>query len=153
MNFDQFTLKAQEAVQHAVQTAQRTQRQAITGTHLLQGVLAVGENVTQFLFGKTGVNADLLSRTIDSELQSLPRVEGGEPYLDRDANAALTAAQDIARRDGDQFVGLEPLLLALLTTDSTASRPHRSHQRTARRPQGRLRLERRHLPVLAKIRP
>ena len=82
----------------------------------------MGENVTQFLFGKTGVNADLLSRTIDSELQSLPRVEGGEPYLDRDANAALTAAQDIARRDGDQFVGLEPLLLALLTTDSTASR-------------------------------
>ena len=122
MNFDNFTLKAQEAVQHAVQTAQRTQRQAITATHLLQGVIAVGENVTQFLFGKTGVNADLLSRTIDSELQSLPRVEGGEPYLDRDANAALTAAQDIARRDGDQFVGLEPLLLALLTTDSTASR-------------------------------
>ena len=122
MNFDNFTLKAQEAVQHAVQTAQRTQRQAITATHLLQGVLAVGENVTQFLFGKTGVNADLLSRTIDSELQSLPRVEGGEPYLDRDANAALNAAQDIARRDGDQFVGLEPLLLALLTTDSTASR-------------------------------
>ena len=122
MNFDNFTIKAQEAVQHAVQTAQRTQRQAITATHLLQGVLAVGENVTQFLFGKTGVNADLLSRTLDSELQSLPRVEGGEPYLDRDANAALTAAQDIARRDGDQFVGLEPLLLALLTTDSTASR-------------------------------
>ena len=122
MNFDNFTIKAQEAVQYAVQTAQRTQRQAITATHLLQGVLAVGENVTQFLFGKTGVNADLLSRTIDSELQSLPRVEGGEPYLDRDANAALTAAQDIARRDGDQFVGLEPLLLALLTTDSTASR-------------------------------
>jgi len=122
MNFDNFTIKAQEAVQHAVQTAQRTQRQAITATHLLQGVLAVGENVTQFLFGKTGVNADLLSRTLDSELQSLPRVEGGEPYLDRDANAALPAAQDIARRDGDQFVGLEPLLLALLTTDSTASR-------------------------------
>ena len=122
MNFDNFTLKAQEAVQHAVQTAQRTQRQAITATHLLQGVIAVGENVTQFLFGKTGVNADLLSRTLDSELQSLPRVEGGEPYLDRDANAALNAAQDIARRDGDQFVGLEPLLLALLTTDSTASR-------------------------------
>ena len=122
MNFDNFTLKAQEAVQHAVQTAQRTQRQAITATHLLQGVIAVGENVTQFLFGKTGVNAELLSRTLDSELQSLPRVEGGEPYLDRDANAALTAAQDIARRDGDQFVGLEPLLLALLTTDSTASR-------------------------------
>ena len=122
MNFDNFTIKAQEAVQHAVQTAQRTQRQASTATHLLQGVLAVGENVTQFLFGKTGVNADLLSRTIDSELQSLPRVEGGDPYLDRDANAALNAAQDIARRDGDQFVGLEPLLLALLTTDSTASR-------------------------------
>ena len=122
MNFDNFTIKAQEAVQHAVQTAQRTHRQAITATHLLQGVIAVGENVTQFLFGKTGVNAELLSRALDSELQSLPRVEGGEPYLDREANAALTTAQDIARRDGDQFVGLEPLLLALLTTESTASR-------------------------------
>ena len=122
MNFDNFTIKAQEAVQHAVQTAQRTHRQAITATHLLQGVIAVGENVTQFLFGKTGVNAELLSRALDSELQSLPRVDGGEPYLDREANAALTTAQDIARRDGDQFVGLEPLLLALLTTESTASR-------------------------------
>ena len=122
MNFDNFTIKAQEAVQHAVQTAQRTHRQAITAAHLLQGVIAVGENVTQFLFGKTGVNAELLSRALDSELQSLPRVEGGEPYLDREANAALTTAQDIARRDGDQFVGLEPLLLALLTTESTASR-------------------------------
>ena len=122
MNFDNFTIKAQEAVQHAVQTAQRTHRQAITAAHLLQGVIAVGENVTQFLFGKTGVNAELLSRALDSELQSLPRVDGGEPYLDREANAALTTAQDIARRDGDQFVGLEPLLLALLTTESTASR-------------------------------
>ena len=122
MNFDNFTIKAQEAVQHAVQTAQRTHRQVITAAHLLQGVIAVGENVTQFLFGKTGVNAELLSRALDSELQSLPRVDGGEPYLDREANAALTTAQDIARRDGDQFVGLEPLLLALLTTESTASR-------------------------------
>ena len=79
MNFDNFTIKAQEAVQHAVQTAQRTHRQAITAAHLLQGVIAVGENVTQFLFGKTGVNAELLSRALDSELQSLPRVDGGEP--------------------------------------------------------------------------
>ena len=98
MNFDNFTIKAQEAVQHAVQTAQRTHRQAITAAHLLQGVIAVGENVTQFLFGKTGVNAELLSRALDSELQSLPRVDGGEPYLRKTLRAATATSLSDSNR-------------------------------------------------------
>lgn len=121
MNFDNFTIKAQEAVQHAIQKAQQLHQQAITPTHLLYGVLSVGENVTQFLFGKVGVNGQRLASAVEQELQNQPRVEGGDPYLDREANAVLTAAQDAARKDGDQFVGLEPLLLALLNTPNVAS--------------------------------
>lgn len=121
MQFEQFTIKAQEAVQHAVQKASELHQQAITPAHLLEGVLSVGESVTQFLLGKAGVNAAMLTAALERHLQSLPRVEGGEPYLDREANAVLQAAQDKARKAGDQFVGLEPLLQALLTTPSTAA--------------------------------
>ncbi|EHG23746.1 chaperone ClpB [Alloprevotella rava F0323] len=121
MNFDNFTIKAQEAVQQAVNRAQSGGQQAVTALHLLAGILQVGENVTQFLFGKMGVNANTLQQVVDRELQSQPRVSGGEPYLDRDANEALTKATDIAKKDGDQFVGLEPLLLAILQTQGLAS--------------------------------
>ncbi|MBB3702493.1 ATP-dependent chaperone ClpB [Alloprevotella rava] len=121
MNFDNFTIKAQEAVQQAVNCAQSGGQQAVTALHLLAGILQVGENVTQFLFGKMGVNANTLQQVVDRELQSQPRVSGGEPYLDRDANEALTKATDIAKKDGDQFVGLEPLLLAILQTQGLAS--------------------------------
>ena len=121
MNFDNFTIKAQEAIQQAVNRAQSGGQQAVTAVHLLAGILQVGENVTQFLFGKMGVNANALQQVVDRELQSQPRVSGGEPYLDRDANEAVTKAADIARKDGDQFVGLEPLLLAILRTQGLAS--------------------------------
>lgn len=121
MNFDNFTIKAQEAVQQAVNRAQSGGQQAVTAVHLLAGILQVGENVTQFLFGKMGVNTNALQQVVDRELQSQPRVSGGEPYLDRDANEALTKATDIAKKDGDQFVGLEPLLLAILKTQGLAS--------------------------------
>ena len=121
MNFDNFTLKAQEAVQHALQRAAELHHQVITPTHILYGVLDVGENVTQFIFGKVGVNEKTLRTTVDHELQSLARVEGGEPYLDRAANAVLTQAQELARKNGDQFTALEPLLQALLETPSTAA--------------------------------
>lgn len=121
MNFDNFTIKAQEAVQQAVNRAQSGGQQAVTAVHLLAGILQVGENVTQFLFGKMGVNSNALQQVVDRELQSQPRVSGGEPYLDRDANEALTKATDIAKKDGDQFVGLEPLLLAILKTQGLAS--------------------------------
>ena len=121
MNFDNFTLKAQEAVQHALQRAAELHHQVITPTHILYGVLEVGENVTQFIFGKVGVNEKTLRTAVDHELQSLARVEGGEPYLDRAANAVLTQAQELARKNGDQFTALEPLLQALLETPSTAA--------------------------------
>ena len=121
MNFDNFTLKAQEAVQHALQRAAELHHQVITPTHILYGVLDVGENVTQLIFGKVGVNEKTLRTTVDHELQSLARVEGGEPYLDRAANAVLTLAQELARKNGDQFTALEPLLQALLETPSTAA--------------------------------
>ncbi|MDO5074971.1 MAG: ATP-dependent chaperone ClpB [Bacteroidales bacterium] len=121
MQFDNFTIKAQEAVQHAVQKASELRQQAITPAHLLEGVLAVGESATSFLLGKAGVNEKMLRTALERHLQSLPRVEGGEPYLDREANAVLQAAQDKARQDGDQFATLEALLHALLTTPSTTA--------------------------------
>ena len=121
MNYNSFTIRAQEALQHAVQRASELHQQSITPAHLLYGVLEVGENVTQFLFGKTDVNAQVLTATLNKHLQSLPRVEGGEPYLDNESNKVLNAAQEIARKDGDQFAGLEPLLLALLNTPSVVA--------------------------------
>ena len=121
MKFDNFTIKSQEAVQHAIDRAQALGHQAIGCAHLLSGVLAAGENVTQFLFGKTGVQEQMLRRALDSQLQSLPRVSGGEPYLDREANDALSRAAAEAQKMGDQFVTLEVLLLALLLTKSTTA--------------------------------
>ena len=121
MKFDNFTIKSQEAVQHAIDRAQALGHQAIGCAHLLSGVLAAGENVTQFLFGKTGVQEQMLRRALDSQLQSLPRVSGGEPYLDREANDALSRAAAEAQKMGDQFVTLEALLLALLLTKSTTA--------------------------------
>ena len=123
MNFQNFTIKAQEALQQAVTLAQHNGQQVVTPTHLLHGVLHVGENVTQFLLGKTGVNTQQLLAVVDSELRSMPRVQGGgEPYLDREASTTLQEAQDIAKSEGDSYVGLEALLLALLKSKATAGR-------------------------------
>lgn len=121
MKFDNFTIKAQEAVQQALNKAERGGQQAVGTVHLLLGVLEVGENVTQFLFGKMGVNLQQVVQNATQEAARLPRVSGGEPYLDREANEALTKAVDIAKQMGDSFVGLEPMLLALLTTPSSTA--------------------------------
>lgn len=121
MNFDNFTIKAQEAVQRAVERATQNGQQVITPVHLLAGVLAVGENVTQFLFGKLGVNEHALQAAVEGELTHQPRVSGGQPYLDETANKVLLTAQDMARREGDSYTGLEPLLLALLEVKSMAA--------------------------------
>lgn len=123
MNFDNFTIKAQQAVQQAVDRAQQSGQQVITPVHLLAGVLAVGENVTKFVFGKLGVNEQALQAAVSQELQHQVRVSGGSgsPYLDDAANKVLLRAQDIARKGGDTYVGLEPLLQALLEVNSTAS--------------------------------
>ena len=123
MNFDNFTIKAQQAVQQAVDRAQQNGQQAITPVHLLAGVLAVGENVTNFVFGKLGVNEQALQAAVNQELQHQPRVSGNSssPYLDDTANKVLLRAQDLARKGGDTYVGLEPLLQALLEVSSTAA--------------------------------
>ena len=122
MTFDNFTIKAQQAVQHAIDKATGNGSQAVGAVHLLAGVLSVGENVTQFLFGKTGVNERTLQSAVDNELKSYPRVSGGgQPYLDNDANEVLQKSQTIAQKEGDAYVGLEPLLMALLEVKSTAS--------------------------------
>lgn len=123
MNFDNFTIKAQQAVQQAVDRAQQNGQQAITPVHLLAGVLAVGENVTKFVFGKLGVNEQALQAAVNQEMQHQPRVSGNSssPYLDDTANKVLLRAQDLARKGGDTYVGLEPLLQALLEVSSTAA--------------------------------
>lgn len=122
MTFDNFTIKAQQAVQHAIDKATGNGSQAVGAVHLLAGVLSVGENVTQFLFGKTGVNERTLQSAVDNELKSYPRVSGGgQPYLDNDANEVLQKSQTITQKEGDAYVGLEPLLMALLEVKSTAS--------------------------------
>ena len=112
----------QQALQQAIDRAQQNGQQAITPVHLLAGVLAVGENVTQFVFGKMGVNEHALQAAVNSELQRQPRVSGGgSPYLDQEANDVVTRAQSIASKGGDSYVGLEPMLQALLEVKSTAS--------------------------------
>lgn len=121
MNFDNFTIKAQQAVQGAAERATQNGQQAVTPVHLLAGVLAEGENVTQFLFGKLGVNERALQAAVDRELQHQPKVSGGQPYLDNDANKVLLEAQELTRKEGDTYVGLEPLLLALFQVKSLAA--------------------------------
>ena len=88
----------------------------------MAGILKVGENVTNFLFQKLGVNSRQIEQILESQIASLPKVQGGEPYLSRESNEVLTRAQDYASKGGDEFVSLEPMLLALLTVKSTASR-------------------------------
>ena len=121
MTQDKFTIKAQEAIQHAVTLASQRGGQAVGALHLLAGVLHVGENVTQFLLGKTGVNEARLQQVLQSALEGLPRVTGGgEPYLDHEAQQIMMRAQELAKAAGDSYVGLESLLQALLTEKSTA---------------------------------
>jgi ATP-dependent Clp protease ATP-binding subunit ClpB len=122
MTFDKFTIKAQEAIQEAVNLVQARGQQAIEPEHLLAGILKVGENVTNFLFQKLGVNSRQIEQVLESQIASLPKVQVGEPYLSRESNEVLTRAQDYASKGGDEFVSLEPVLLALLTVKSTASR-------------------------------
>ena len=121
MNFDNFTIKAQEALQKAVNKATTNRQQAVEPIHLLSGILSVGENVTDFLFRKLGINGKQLTTIVENQLRSLPHVTGGEPYLSRETNEVLLRATDIAKKDGDEFVGIEPMLLAVLTGTDTAA--------------------------------
>ena len=122
MNLNNFTIKSQEAVQQAVQLVTRNNQQAIEPEHLLKAVILTGESVTNFLFQKLGVNIPNLNRVLDRQIESLPKVSGGEPYLSNDANKVLQKAIDYSSKMGDQYVSLEPIILALFTENSTASR-------------------------------
>ena len=121
MNFNNFTIKSQEAVQEAVNLTQARGQQAIEPVHLLAGVLKVGENVTNFLFQKLGLNVQSITLVIDRQIDSLPKVSGGEPYLSRESNEVLQKAVQYSKEMGDEFVSLEALLLALLNVKSTTS--------------------------------
>ena len=121
MNFNNFTIKAQEAVQKAIDLAQGNNQQMIEPAHLLKGVMLVGENVTSFLFQKLGVNVRQLETVLDREIESFPRVSGGEPMLSRESNAVLQKATDFTGKMGDQFVSIEHLLMALLSEKNSAS--------------------------------
>ncbi len=123
MTLDKFTIKAQEAVQEAVNTAQMNGQQAIEPAHILKGVISKAKDVTNFIFQKLGVNGQQIELLIDQEIQHLPKVQGaGQPYLSGDSNNVLVRAQETAQKMGDEFVSVEPILLALLSVNSTASR-------------------------------
>ena len=123
MTLDKFTIKAQEAVQQAVNIAQLNGQQAIEPVHILKGVLEKAKDVTNFVFQKLGVNAQQIDMLVGQEIQHLPRVQGaGQPYLSNEANQVLVKATEISQKMGDEFVSVEPLLLALLAVNSTASR-------------------------------
>ncbi|WP_028912738.1 ATP-dependent chaperone ClpB [Prevotella sp. MA2016] len=123
MTFDKFTIKAQEAIQQAVNSAQMNGQQVIEPVHLLKGVIEKAKDVTTFIFQKLGVNAQQIELLVDQEIQHLPKVQGaGQPYLSSDSNNVLVRAQEVAQKGGDEFVSVEPILLALLKVNSTASR-------------------------------
>ena len=122
MTLEKFTIKAQETVQQAVSVAQMNGQQSIEPVHLLKGMMEKAGDVVGFLLQKQGVNAQQIGMLVDQELKHLPRVEGGQPYLSGDANKVLVRAQELSQQMGDEFVSCEPILLALLIVNSTASR-------------------------------
>ena len=122
MTLDKFTIKAQETIQEAVNTAQRNGQQAIEPEHLLKGILVKGKDICQFLFQKTGANPTQIEKVVDGEIAHLPKVQGGEPYFSSTSNQLLQRAIDISQKMGDEFVSVEPLLIAMLEVQSTASR-------------------------------
>lgn len=121
MNLNNFTIKSQEAVQKAVELVGQQNQQSIEATHLLKAVILTGESVVNFLFQKLGINPQGLNAALDRKIASYPKVEGGEPYLSREANAVLQKAVDYCGKMGDQYVSLEHIILALFSEGSDAS--------------------------------
>ena len=122
MNFNNFTIKSQEAVQKAIEITKEKGQQAIEPAHILLGVIMSGENVVNFLFQKLGANPAYITSVLNKEIDSFPKVSGGgEAYLSRESNSALDKAMDYAKKMGDQYVSIEHLLLGILATKSSAS--------------------------------
>ena len=121
MDFNKFTIKAQEAIQEAVKVAEQHGQQVIEPVHILCGTLKSSEQITSFLLQKAGANIENIKRESNDAARALPKVSGGTPYLSRESNQVITKAQDLAKRLGDEFVSIEPLLLALLEVNSPAA--------------------------------
>ena len=121
MNFNNFTIKAQEVVQKSVELTRANGHQAIEPEHLLKAVLTEGDAVVRFIFQKLDINATNVERPLEAAFQKLPRVSGGEPYLSNNASQVIDKASDIASKNGDQYVTVEALLMALFEVKSTAS--------------------------------
>ena len=121
MNFNNFTIKSQEAVQKAVEFTREAANQAIEPIHLLKALAHVGDSLVNFIFQKVGASTQQLSSKIDREIASLPRVSGGEPYLSRESNEVLQSSLDVAKKNGDEYVTLEALLMSLFKVKSSAS--------------------------------
>ena len=122
MTLDKFTIKAQEAIQAAVALASRNNQQVIEPLHILAGVMEKGKDVVNYLFHKSGINLQVVESAVQNEVSRLPKVSGGEPYFSPDANKVMQTTMSESQKMGDEFVSIEPLLLALLTVNSTASR-------------------------------
>ncbi len=122
MTLDKFTIKAQEAIQAAVALASRNSQQVIEPLHILAGVMEKGKDVVNYLFHKSGINLQIVESAVQNEVSRLPKVSGGEPYFSPDANKVMQTTMSESQKMGDEFVSIEPLLLALLTVNSTASR-------------------------------
>ena len=122
MTFDKYTIKAQEAVQAAVQVAQQGHQQSVEPIHLLSGIINKGKDITNFVFQKLGANAQSIEMALQQELQHLPKVDGGQPYLSNDLTQVLNNAEAISQQWGDEFVSIEPLLLSLMKGNNTAGR-------------------------------
>ena len=122
MTFDKYTIKAQEAIQAAVQAAQQGHQQSVEPIHLLSGIINKGKDITNFVFQKLGANAQSIEVALQQELQHLPKVDGGQPYLSNDLTQVLNHAEAISQQWGDEFVSIEPLLLALMKGNNTAGR-------------------------------
>lgn len=122
MTLDKFTIKAQEAIQAAIDLASRNGQQVIEPLHILAGIMEKGKNVVNYLFHKSGINLQIVESAVQSEITHLPKVSGGEPYLSPDANKVIQTTMDESQKMGDEFVSIEPLLLALLKVNSSASR-------------------------------
>ena len=121
MDFNKFTIKAQEAIQEALNIAEQQGQQVIEPLHILCGILKSSEQIASFLLQKAGANIENTKRQLNDTLRTLPKVSGGSPYLSRESNQVITKAQETAKRMGDEFVSVEPLLLALLEVSSQAA--------------------------------
>ncbi len=121
MNLNNFTIKSQEAVQEAVQIATINGQQSIENGHILKGILAIDENVTPFILKKLNVNIPIFSKTLDKIVEGYPKVSGGQPFLSNTANQSIAKASTYLKEFGDEYVSIEHLLLAILSTKDTIS--------------------------------